>query len=68
VKLFTPQVQDNMKKNYSVNRDFLTKYISYARSSCFPKITDRAEKVLISAYLEMRSIGQSKNIITATPR
>ena len=49
-------------------RDLLTKYITYAREYVTPKISEEAGKKMISAYTEMRRKGNSKKIITATPR
>ena len=50
------------------DQKFLAKYINYARMTCKPKIPEKTEEVLIKGYLEMRSMGASKNIISATPR
>eukprot|EP01028_Stygiella_incarcerata_P006150 TRINITY_DN2513_c0_g1_i4.p1 TRINITY_DN2513_c0_g1~~TRINITY_DN2513_c0_g1_i4.p1 ORF type:complete len:751 (+),score=205.90 TRINITY_DN2513_c0_g1_i4:55-2307(+) len=46
----------------------LTKYISYARRNIRPRITDDAMKNLVEGYVDMRRIGHSQKIITATPR
>lgn len=51
-----------------VDRDFLAKYISYARMKCFPKIPDENVIVLVKEYQKMRSMGNNKKTITATPR
>jgi DNA replication licensing factor MCM4 len=48
--------------------DFLAKYISYARKYCQPTISDGASDTLIQEYQKMRSLGNSKKTITATPR
>ncbi|PHH53221.1 DNA replication licensing factor mcm4 [Ceratocystis fimbriata CBS 114723] len=52
--------------------EFLTMYISYARSNIHPKITDAAATELTNSYVEMRKLGQdvrsSEKRITATTR
>ncbi|RKF76933.1 DNA replication licensing factor mcm4 [Golovinomyces cichoracearum] len=52
--------------------EFLTSYISYARSKCQPRITQEASEELIHAYVEMRKLGQdiraAERRITATTR
>lgn len=51
-----------------VNREFLSKYISYARKNINPVITDLAGQDIVRAYKKMRGIGQAFKTITATPR
>ncbi|KAL3417398.1 MCM2/3/5 family protein [Phlyctema vagabunda] len=52
--------------------EFLTSYISYARSTCQPKISAEASKELVNAYVEMRKLGEdvraAERRITATTR
>ncbi|KAF2878065.1 MCM2/3/5 family-domain-containing protein [Massariosphaeria phaeospora] len=52
--------------------DFLTSYISYARTNIHPKITDEAQKALVEAYVAMRALGadirSQERRITATTR
>lgn len=52
--------------------EFLTSYISYARSHCQPKISEAASRELVSAYVEMRKLGEdvraAERRITATTR
>ncbi|TQS39028.1 hypothetical protein Golomagni_00453 [Golovinomyces magnicellulatus] len=52
--------------------EFLTSYISYARSKCQPRITQEASEELVHAYVEMRKLGQdiraAERRITATTR
>jgi DNA replication licensing factor MCM4 len=52
--------------------EFLTLYISYARSNIQPKITDEAAKELVDSYVAMRALGQdvraAEKRITATTR
>ncbi|KAL2270227.1 hypothetical protein VTJ83DRAFT_2411 [Remersonia thermophila] len=52
--------------------EFLTSYISYARSHVHPAISEAAGKELVDAYVEMRKLGQdvraAEKRITATTR
>ena len=45
----------------------MTKYISFAREFCKPKISDEAMREIILGYLDLRQMGQRK-VISATPR
>lgn len=49
-------------------RDFLAKYISYARKHAQPLLSDAASDMLIQEYTQMRNMGNAKKTITATPR
>lgn len=46
----------------------LTQYVSYARAACHPKISDEAASLLVDKYVEMRQLGSSRKVISATPR
>jgi DNA replication licensing factor MCM4 len=52
--------------------EFLTSYISYARTKCQPKISSEASKELVDSYVEMRKLGEdvraAERRITATTR
>lgn len=52
--------------------EFLTMYISYARSQIQPKLSEEAGKELIECYIAMRALGQdvraAEKRITATTR
>lgn len=52
--------------------EFLTSYISYARTQCQPRISPEASEELVSAYVEMRKLGEdvraAERRITATTR
>ncbi len=59
----------------AVDQIFLKEYILYARHNIYPEISDEAEDLLITNYVQMRSLGHSGSsggkgmkIITATPR
>jgi DNA replication licensing factor MCM4 len=61
------QANELIKTNF-VTREFLAKYISYARMHCNPMIPDDVVEVLVREYGKMRSMGNNKKTITATPR
>ncbi|CAD6499143.1 BgTH12-04795 [Blumeria graminis f. sp. triticale] len=52
--------------------EFLTSYISYARHTCQPRISAEAAEELVTAYVEMRKLGEdiraAERRITATTR
>lgn len=52
--------------------EFLTAYISYARDTCHPTITQEAAQALVDNYVKMRKMGQdvraAEKRITATTR
>ena len=52
--------------------EFLTSYISYARTKCQPRLTSAASEALVTAYIEMRKLGEdvraAERRITATTR
>lgn len=52
--------------------EFLTSYISYARTQCQPRITQAASDELVQSYIEMRKLGEdvraAERRITATTR
>ena len=51
-----------------IDREFFAQYISYARKNFRPQIHDSITQEMVSEYLKMRSLGNSKKTITATPR
>ena len=51
-----------------IDRDFLSKYISYARKKVNPTISDEAGKKMVEKYIQMRGMGHQQKTITATPR
>lgn len=59
-------------KNDVLPVEFLTSYISYARSNIHPTITQEAARQFVDAYVEMRKLGQdvrsAEKRITATTR
>ena len=68
--LYSPEYSRNPEKfqKSKLDRALFTKYISYARKYCKPVITDEVVDDIISGYVQMRKMGNNKNVITATPR
>ena len=58
----------NLLRTNTVDRQFLAKYISYARKNIQPTIPDEMVNVFVKEYQTMRSLGVNKKTITATPR
>lgn len=50
------------------SRDFLAKYISYARKHIQPQIPDSMVELFVNEYHAMRSMSANAKTITATPR
>ena len=67
VSLFGEEERGVKEKN-PFTREFLTRYISYARKYVNPEITDLASDLLSDEYIRMRNIGSAFKTITATPR
>eukprot|EP01119_Soliformovum_irregulare_P025718 TRINITY_DN9602_c0_g1_i1.p1 TRINITY_DN9602_c0_g1~~TRINITY_DN9602_c0_g1_i1.p1 ORF type:complete len:811 (-),score=201.60 TRINITY_DN9602_c0_g1_i1:15-2447(-) len=45
-----------------------TNYISYAKKTIHPQLSEEAVADLVAGYVEMRKLGGAKKTITATPR
>lgn len=50
-----------------IETELLTKYVSYARSSVFPHLSDGALKEIRKFYVEMRNSGSGEEGISAIP-
>lgn len=61
-------MSSDMRATNLLPRDFLAKYVSYARKHCQPILSQQAGEQLIKEYTAMRNLGNSKKTITATPR
>jgi DNA replication licensing factor MCM4 len=55
-------------RSNKIDREFFAQYISYARQNYKPKITESVQTDLVQEYVNMRSLGNSRKTITATPR
>jgi replicative DNA helicase Mcm len=51
-----------------INSDFLRKYVSYAKRTVFPSISEEALTRVTDFYVEMRAQGKGQNAVTVTPR
>jgi DNA replication licensing factor MCM4 len=56
------------KKRGAIPAELLTDYVSYARANVQPQVSDEAAEELVEGYVEMRRMGGSRKVITATPR
>lgn len=63
-----PVLSTELIKTNTITRDFFAQYISYARRYCKPTIPDYVVEDFVTEYHKMRSLGNSKKTITATPR
>lgn len=61
------QATELLRSN-KIDREFFAQYISYARQNYKPKITETVQSDLVQEYVNMRSLGNSRKTITATPR
>lgn len=61
------QATELLRSN-KIDREFFAQYISYARQNIKPKITESIQTDLVQEYVNMRSLGNSRKTITATPR
>ena len=66
VKLYFKDVES--LADPEINRELLAKYISFARANIQPVLSEQASRDLVTAYVDMRKVGGTKNTITATPR
>ena len=51
-----------------MEREFFAQYISFARKHVNPTISDQIVNDFVAEYMKMRSMGNNKKTITATPR
>mmetsp|Transcript_19597 Transcript_19597/g.14306 ORF Transcript_19597/g.14306 Transcript_19597/m.14306 type:complete len:313 (-) Transcript_19597:59-997(-) len=58
----------NLIRSNTIDREFFASYISYARRYIKPTIPDYIVNEFVSEYTKMRSMGNNKKTITATPR
>ncbi|CAK1367425.1 unnamed protein product [Cercospora beticola] len=72
VGMYLEDNPDNASRDEILPVEFLTSYISYARSNIHPKITQPAADALVKSYVAMRKLGEdiraSERRITATTR
>lgn len=51
-----------------ITPQLLRDYIAYARLTCQPEMTEESRQRLVDSYKEMRAVGASRKVISATPR
>jgi len=69
LSLYTREIRMEVEQVKPViSREILAKYISFARRRANPVIPAECVDLLVKAYVEMRQMGSSRNVITATPR
>jgi len=72
VSMYLEDAPENASSREILPVEFLTAYISYARTNIHPKITDEAHRALVDAYVAMRALGadvrSQERRITATTR
>jgi len=56
------------RRRGAIDASLLTDYVSYARAAIQPVLSDEAAEELVEGYVEMRRMGGSRKVITATPR
>jgi len=62
------QAPSEFSADERITREFFAQYISFARKNCSPTIPDNIVNDLVVEYTKMRSMGNSRKTITATPR
>lgn len=60
--------QGNQFNDNKIDKKFFAQYISYARQQIKPQLTEPIVSLLVEEYVKMRSMGNTKKTITATPR
>ncbi|KAL8715975.1 MAG: hypothetical protein Q9220_000642 [cf. Caloplaca sp. 1 TL-2023] len=72
VGMYLEDTPQNASNQEILPVEFLTSYISYARTKCQPRITQAASDELVQSYIEMRKLGEdvraAERRITATTR
>lgn len=53
---------DAKNKTAPLEKDFMMQYISYARRTCEPQLTEEAVNEMISTYLQLRQSGKSGSV------
>mmetsp|Transcript_18309 Transcript_18309/g.48763 ORF Transcript_18309/g.48763 Transcript_18309/m.48763 type:complete len:933 (+) Transcript_18309:63-2861(+) len=52
----------------AVDSELFRRYVSFARRWVFPEIKDEAADALVKGYTDLRNQGNSREVVTATPR
>jgi len=61
---------NGMKKRVDppIESELFRRYVSFARRWVFPQISEEAVEALVKGYTDMRNLGNSPDVVTATPR
>ncbi|KAK5263178.1 MCM DNA helicase complex subunit, partial [Exophiala xenobiotica] len=59
VGMYLEDTPENASREEVLPVEFLTAYISYARTNIHPALTPTASQALVDAYIQMRSLGSS---------
>jgi len=51
-----------------ISEELFRRYVSFAKRWVHPQLTDDSAQALLKGYLDMRNMGTSRDMITATPR
>jgi DNA replication licensing factor MCM4 len=68
VQLYFKDAETSHKAKGVYDVSTLTRYISYARKNCHPRLTAEASTVLVKQYVDMRQQGVRNKTVTSTPR
>jgi DNA replication licensing factor MCM4 len=70
VSLYFDDAAEKLQLHEIVDMATLSAYVSYARRSVKPQLTEAASNVLVQGYVEMRDMGRqgANKVISATPR
>jgi len=66
--LATHMGKDVSEEKRMIERDFLRKYIAYARRKIFPRLTPEAVELIKAFYVEMRGRSKGVGSVAITPR
>ena len=66
--ILASHMQEERKGKEVLDREFLRKYISYARRHIFPTLTKKAADRIKHFYVEMRARGKASKTVPITPR
>ena len=62
------EIEIEKREEESISPEIFKKYVSFARQSIFPVMTDNALKSIREFYLGLRDVGRQDNVYTATHR
>ncbi len=66
--ILASHMQEKKEGKEMLDREFLRKYISYARRHIFPTLTKKAADRIKNFYVDMRARGKASKTVPITPR